>query len=42
LKNTEKNIKFIRPNFGKLDILHFNKVDEFCEIWYKEAKKLKL
>jgi hypothetical protein len=32
LKNTEKNIKFIRPNFGKLDILHFNKVDEFCEI----------
>jgi predicted acylesterase/phospholipase RssA len=42
LKTPNKNIKFIRPNFWELDIMHFNKVDEFCEIWYKEAKKLEI
>jgi predicted acylesterase/phospholipase RssA len=42
LKTSDKNIKFIRPNFWELDIIHFDKVDEFCEIWYKEAKKLEI
>ena len=42
LKTPNKNIKFIRPNFWELDIMHFNKVDEFYEIGYKDAQKLEL
>lgn len=42
LKTPNKNIKFIRPDFWDLDIMHFNKVNEFCEIGYKEAGKLDL
>ncbi|MCD5380318.1 patatin-like phospholipase family protein, partial [Candidatus Gracilibacteria bacterium] len=42
LKTPNKNITFIRPDFGKLDIIDFNKVDEFVEIGYKDAKKLEL
>jgi hypothetical protein len=42
LKNKEKNIKFIRPNFWELDVMHFNKVDEFYEIGYRDAKDLNL
>lgn len=39
LKTPNKNITFIRPDFWKLDIIDFNKVEEFIEIWYQEAKK---
>ena len=42
LKTPWKNIQFIRPNFWKVDILDFNKIDDFLEIGYKEAKKLKI
>ena len=42
LKTPNKNIKFIRPNFWELDIMHFNKVDEFYEIGFRDAKKLEL
>ncbi len=42
LKTPHKNIKFVRPDFWKLDIIDFNKVDEFVEIWYRDAEKLKL
>jgi len=42
LRNIDKNIKFIRPDFWELDIMHFNKIDEFCEIWYRDAWKLDL
>ena len=42
LKNIDKKIKFIRPNFWELDIMNFNKVDEFVKIGYKEAKNLNL
>lgn len=42
LKTPNKNINFIRPNFWKLDIIDFNKVDEFVEIGYRDAKKLGL
>jgi hypothetical protein len=27
-----KEIKFIRPSFGELDMLDFDKVDEFIQI----------
>lgn len=40
LKTGWKIIKFIRPDFWKLDILDFNKVDDFIEIWYKEANNI--
>ncbi|MDQ7022866.1 MAG: patatin-like phospholipase family protein [Candidatus Gracilibacteria bacterium] len=40
LKTLNKNITLIRPNFGDLDIIHFNKVDEFIEIGYSEIKKI--
>ena len=42
LKTPNKNIKFIRPNFWKLDIMHFNKIDEFIKIGYRDAKKLEI
>jgi len=42
LENTSKEVKFIRPNFWDLDIMHFNKINEFIEIGYNEAEKLKL
>ena len=38
LKTPNKNIKLIRPKFGKLDIIDFNKIDEFIYIGYKECK----
>ncbi len=42
IKTLWKNIKLIRPNFWELDIIDFNKVDEFVELGYIEAKKLKI
>lgn len=42
LKTPGKSIKFIRPDFGKLDIIDFNKVEEFYEIGYKEGENLKI
>lgn len=42
LNNSKKDIKLIRPDFWKLDLLDFNKVKEFMEIGYNEIKKLKL
>jgi len=42
LKTPNKNITFVRPNFWKLDIIDFNKVDEFVKIGYRDAEKLKL
>ena len=38
LKTADKNITFIRPDFWKLDILDFDKIDEFIEIWYNSCK----
>ena len=38
LKTPNKNITLIRPNFWNLDIIDFNKVDEFVEIGYEEMK----
>ncbi len=40
LKTPEKNISFLRPEFWNLDIIHFNKVDEFIELGYKQAEKI--
>ncbi len=37
-----KDIQLVRPDFWKLDIIDFNKVDEFINIGYKDAKKLEL
>jgi NTE family protein len=42
LKTKGKNIKFLRPEFWKLDVAHFNKVDEFVELGYKQAINLKI
>ncbi len=42
LKTSNKNIKFLRPEFWNLDVAHFNKVDEFIELGYKQAKELDL
>ena len=42
LRTVWKNITLIRPDFWKLDIIDFGKVDEFVEIGYEECKKLKL
>ena len=39
LKTPNKDIIFIRPNFWNLDIIDFNKVDEFVELGYREAKE---
>ena len=45
-QNENKSIKdikwkwtIIRPDFWNLDYRHYDKVNEFVEIWYKEAKK---
>ncbi len=38
LKTKGKNIKFIRPNFGTLDILDFNKLEKFVELGYEEGR----
>lgn len=38
LKTIWKNIIFIRPEFWKLDIMNFWKVDEFIEIGYNSIK----
>jgi len=38
LKTLNKNITFVRPDFKELDLLHFNKVDEFVEIGYENVK----
>lgn len=40
LKTKWKSINFIRPNFWNLDIIDFNKVDDFVELWYKEASNI--
>jgi len=42
LKSLDKNINFIRPDFWELDVMHFNKIDEFFEIGYRDAKGLEL
>ena len=42
LKTPWKNIQLLRPDFWKLDIIDFNKVDEFVEIGYSQAKSLEL
>ena len=42
LKTQRKNITLIRPKFWELDIIDFNKVNEFVELGYNEAKKIKL
>jgi len=34
-----KELHFLRPTFWDLDMLDFEKLDEFVEIWYNEAKK---
>lgn len=39
LKNSKKDIILIRPDFWKLDLMDFNKIDEFIEIWYNEINK---
>jgi len=39
LETKNKNIVLIRPEFWKLDIMDFNKVDEFEKIWYNTIKK---
>jgi hypothetical protein len=38
LKTPNKNITLIRPNFWKLDIIDFWKVNEFIEIGYEEIR----
>jgi len=38
LKTPNKNITLLRPNFWELDIMDFDKVEEFVEIGYKEIK----
>lgn len=45
-QNENKSIKdmkwkwiIIRPDFWNLDYQHYDKIDEFVEIWYKEAEK---
>jgi hypothetical protein len=38
LETKWKNIEFIRPNFWKLDVIDFNKVDEFVKLWYYSIK----
>jgi len=38
LKTPNKNITLIRPNFWKLDIMDFWKVDEFIKIGYEEME----
>lgn len=40
LKISWKNIKLIRPDFWDLDILDFNKVNDFVELWYNESVKI--
>jgi NTE family protein len=35
-----KNITLIRPDFWNLDIMHFNKVDEFVEIGYLKTVEI--
>ena len=40
LQTPWKNIVFIRPNFWKLDVLHFNKVDEFVKLGYESIKNV--
>lgn len=42
LKTKNKNIILLKPNFWDLDIIDFNKVDEFVDLWYNEAIKLKI
>lgn len=42
LKTPNKNITFVRPEFWKLDVIHFNKIDEFIEIGYNELHSLKI
>lgn len=42
LQTKDKNIKLIRPDFWELDIMNFNKLEEFIKIGYDEAKKLDL
>lgn len=39
IKNTRKKWIIIRPDFWDLDYQHFNKIEEFINIWYEEAKK---
>jgi len=38
LKTAWKNIVFIRPEFGSLDIIDFDKVDEFVQLGYDTCK----
>ncbi len=40
LKTTNKNIILIKPNFWKLDLMDFGKVDEFVKVWYLAIKNI--
>lgn len=40
LRTINKNILLIRPDFWKLDMFDFAKIDDFIEIWYNEAKNI--
>lgn len=39
LATPNKNIILLEPDYGKLDFIHFHKVDEFIEVWEKIAEK---
>jgi len=38
LRTQNKNILFLRPNFWELDIMDFDKVEDFVNIGYEEIK----
>lgn len=42
VKTPWKNVTLLRPDFWKLDVADFNKVNEFIEIGYKEINKIEL
>ena len=39
IKKLKKDWIIIRPKFGDLDYDSFDKIDDFIDLWYKEAKK---
>lgn len=39
MKTNNKKITLIRPDFWDLDLLDFNKINDFIDLWYSEAKK---
>ena len=40
LKTLWKEVKLIRPDFWNLDIIDFNKVDEFVKLWYDSSSNI--